>query len=270
MTATARLARPRSRFTLIELLVVVAIIAILASLLLPALAAGRNAARAATCLNNQKQIGMGFALYADEWDDFYPQRGPNDTYSWCDQVALATNQLGIQDRVGNIFTYKHGATTYNQFIGLPAVIKAKSFYNCPINSDPYQSWWGTTGSAAVHKYSDYSANWNLIHPTNTADWTPARTGGLKPPVSETLVTICGGGAGSGGRRTVLYLSNSWGSRQDIAGVYHGGRNAALLADGHCEKVQMYSWVTHPTLGFWGFDTNIYMKPDSTAKRAAYP
>jgi prepilin-type N-terminal cleavage/methylation domain-containing protein/prepilin-type processing-associated H-X9-DG protein len=56
-------------FTLIELLVVVAIIAILASLLLPALGRARLQARHATCQANQKQVTAAAMVYASDYDD---------------------------------------------------------------------------------------------------------------------------------------------------------------------------------------------------------
>lgn len=60
------------RFTLIELMITIAIIAILAAMLLPALNKARDRAKGIKCTNNLKQCGLAYALYANDYNDFFP------------------------------------------------------------------------------------------------------------------------------------------------------------------------------------------------------
>src|SRR5579862_8507131 len=95
----------RFGFTLIELLVVLAIIAILAAILFPVFAQAREKARAAACLSNEKQIGIGIMMYAQDYDETYPMAAaygsfntaiPLEITSYVQKVnAFANNTAGI-------------------------------------------------------------------------------------------------------------------------------------------------------------------------------
>jgi len=65
--------RKNEGFTLIELLVVIAIIAILAAILFPVFAQAREKARQASCLSNEKQIGLAALQYYQDYDELGPR-----------------------------------------------------------------------------------------------------------------------------------------------------------------------------------------------------
>jgi prepilin-type N-terminal cleavage/methylation domain-containing protein/prepilin-type processing-associated H-X9-DG protein len=115
-------------FTLIELLVVIAIIAILAAILFPVFAKAREKARQITCASNEKQLGLGFLQYSQDYDEKWPQMGGNPN----------GNTLG-QGWGGQIYSY----------------VKATGVYHCP--DDPTTVPSGTTAYPI-----SYAANLSLL------------------------------------------------------------------------------------------------------------
>src|SRR5262245_44673620 len=92
----SRWSRPRG-FTLIELLVVIGIIALLISILLPALGRARRAAVTTSCLSQLRQVGLAINLYATTNKGWFPSCGPNRDFrlkpggtvlSWPDRLVI--------------------------------------------------------------------------------------------------------------------------------------------------------------------------------------
>ncbi len=113
----------RNGFTLIELLVVIAIIAILAAILFPVFAQARDKARSTSCLSNQKQVGLAFLQYTQDYDETFPMS----------RQALTANDTGTRQNPWPVLIYPYMKNV--------AVVQCPSdTTSADINATGWQSW----------------------------------------------------------------------------------------------------------------------------------
>lgn len=124
----------RRAFTLIELLVVVAVIAILAAMLLPALSSAKQKGWTTSCSSNLHQIGLGMKMFADENNEFYPESG-DDIYwgaidpttgkaGWTEQILPYLGNTNAYNCPGNVQLSQKYQGPFNYFNGCNAAYVA--------------------------------------------------------------------------------------------------------------------------------------------------
>jgi prepilin-type N-terminal cleavage/methylation domain-containing protein len=139
----------RSGFTLIELLVVIAIIAILAAMLLPALAAAKARAQRMQCLNNMRQCGLGFPMFASDHSDMMPPAG------WASGSDTAPTLEISWDSYLNRY-YGGRAADADLSLGYILDGNVANFLVCPADQFPKVSW--ISGLFALRSYAMVGVN----------------------------------------------------------------------------------------------------------------
>jgi len=250
-----RAPRANHGFTLIELLVVIAIIAILAAMLLPALAKAKMRGQATHCMNNSRQLMLGWIQYYNDNDDrlvnnyglqFAAFEEQNKTYrSWAnDYMTWSTT-----DPIGNPVNAIDGLTQapFYRYTGSVAV------YKCP--ADTYVS---AAQSAAGIMSRPRSYSMNFFFGASTPTFT-GNVNGTFPlfrqflkatsiPTPADLFVTCdehADGINDGLLQEDPHSDiTQWSPPRwnDLPASYHGGAGGFAFADGHAETHMFKSKV----------------------------
>ena len=239
------------KFTVIELLILVAIIAILTSLLLPALKVARERSKMAVCKNNMKQIHYALFMYQDDNNGYFPYSritNPNQ-YSWDDLLS----------------PYDGRNITNKNALKYPVILK-KHGYNCDLYLCPSDT------KARTHRLGDdkiLPASYALTHRQknsygNLTGWSRGVTGpdrkytqNIKnissPSTTLTMVEL------SHKQRIVGFgtYSYMWADSYKNKGKPHKdyGKNNYLFADGSVQTLSFLATLSRDDGGI-GTPSNV--------------
>ena len=201
-------------FTLIELLVVVAIIAILASMLLPALANAQERANMASCQSNVKQLASASIAYSMDYNDFLP---------------LCYQGSGTRDEpywISEIYPYV-GAGEYK--MPVPTDFTLAEVFNCPSASETeVKTLNGITWSSYGYPWMFGDAQLNISQPTNYW-YFPRKTTKIGHPSQQGLFIDIDNYRRAGWEGDNLDKYDAW---EYLPLGRHGGRTTHSYIDGH--------------------------------------
>ena len=225
----ARLPTVRQGFTLIEVLVVIAIIAILAAMLLPALAKAKMKAGMANCLNNQKQISITWVMYADDHQVLMlPSSNLPDACNGAGYYVASARPVGTSPEVAQRLTL--------QVMGrspLAKYAKNMGVFHCPWDTRYKKLKVGSNSNGAGYGWS-YYGSYAKADGMSGGGWNgqvPYRELGTVREAVKAMVFIEEADPRGANNGTWVIQAGGWG---DPFAIFHGTVSTFSFADGHAE------------------------------------
>ena len=227
---------PEQKFSLIELLVTIATIAILTSLLLPALNSARSKARAMTCLASQRSIGQYFAMYTLGYDDFWPASMDPGGRAWISQLING----GIIKRSSDAGAYAYnsggkwvrypGNANVCPELGIAAEQRVRCYAYPVSNNEKYPG----VGGIVSDDYTSINK--------------PMKGGRIKSPAS--VVALFENRLDKTSGQQVM---NAWHGLTWFNFMNHSGRANFLFADGHAaSQIPAFMGAPQGAVPYWSF------------------
>jgi prepilin-type N-terminal cleavage/methylation domain-containing protein/prepilin-type processing-associated H-X9-DG protein len=228
--------RPATAFTLVELLVVIAIIAILAGLILPALSRSKASAQGIACLNNLKQLQLGWNMYATDENG---RLVPNMLYVTPNQLSWIQGDINYSS-----LNYQNTNTlllTERRYALLAPYIRTAQTYKCPGDKSTVRM-----NGRQYPRIRSYGMNWAVGWPKLNDCKTFNHLNEINKPAPHDLFVFIDVHPDylTDIHFHMSMASNSAATFIDYPAAHHNRKGTLSFADGHAE---LHKWTDPRTI-----------------------